>query len=53
MKEFIGEYGLIIVTAMVIVAFIALTSGFGTQIGDAITDEIDTLIEYGLKAPVN
>lgn len=43
MKDFLGEYGLIVVTALVILAFVVIGPEVGNQVGDAIKGQVTNI----------
>ncbi len=43
MKDFLGEYGLIVVTALVILAFVVIGPEVGNQVGDAIKTQVTNI----------
>lgn len=46
MKEFLGEYGLVIVVVAIILIMLALGSNIGQQITSAITTKIGDLLSW-------
>lgn len=53
MKDFLGEYGLIVVTALVILGFVGIGPGIGTQIGNAIEGQITELTTQATADPAS